>query len=334
VHLFVTGGTGFFGKALLRHWGYGQEPRMPRDAKVTLLTRDPERFQKSYGYLLTGLNIRLHKGDIMKPETLPQGDTISHILHAATDSTLGPQLIPLQRFDQIVDGTRHILDFAVNRGVKRVLLTSSGGVYGAQPVDMLQIPEDYCGMPDPMLPSSAYGVGKRAAEHLCALYQDNYGLETVVARCFAFVGPDLPLDVHFAIGNFIRDALLHDEIVVGGDGAPIRSYLHQSDLAVWLMTMLKDGRAGRAYNLGSDEGIMIADLAHMVRDIVAPGKPVRIMNATTPVNIKNRYVPSIERAKNELGLSVKMGLKQAIAQTVKTLAPQLHSLTGSHESHH
>lgn len=319
MHLFVTGGTGFFGKALLRHWQQTGALVQGGETRVTLLSRNPSAFKAKYAHLLTGLNVDLHQGDIMNPSSLPNDPSITHVLHAATDSTLGPQLRPLERYDQIVDGTRHMLDFAVKHQVQRLLLTSSGGVYGAQPPDMEQIAEDYQGMPDPMLPSSAYSVGKRAAEHLCALYQDSFGLETVVARCFAFVGPDLPLDVHFAIGNFIRDALYAEEIVVGGDGTPVRSYLYQEDLAVWLMAMLQQGKSGRAYNLGSDQPITIAELAYLVRDLVAPDKPVRIMNQADPSHKKNRYVPCVVRAKSELGLTVRIGLKQAIQETAKSL---------------
>lgn len=327
MHLFVTGGTGFFGKALLRHWKNGGELGHGSGMHVTLLSRDPLAFEKKYGDLLAGLNVGLHQGDMMNPSSLPNDPSITHVLHAATDSTLGPKLKPLDRYDQIVDGTRHMLDFAVKHQVRRLLLTSSGGVYGVQPPAMEQMTEDYLGMPDPMLPSSAYSLGKRVAEHLCALYQENFGLETVVARCFAFVGPDLPLDVHFAIGNFIRDALHNDEIVVGGDGTPVRSYLYQDDLASWLMAMLQKGQAGRVYNLGSDEAITIAELAYLVRDLVAPNKPVRIMNQPDPTHKKNRYVPCVARAKTELGLTVRVGLKQAILETVKALTAPTHDRT-------
>lgn len=310
MHVFVTGGTGFFGKALLRYWSTADLPEL-RAARFTLLSRDPGRFRAEYGDLLAGLDLRLVAGDIQRPETLPSGD-YTHVLHAATDSTFGPRLAPLQRYDQIVHGTRNILDFAVAQRVKRFLLTSSGGVYGAQPNGIPQLPEDYIGMPDPLNPHNAYSVAKRCAEHLCALYRENHGLEIVIARCFAFVGQDLPLDAHFAIGNFIRDALCAPEITVAGDGTPIRSYMDQRDLSVWLFALLQAGKGGQAYNVGSDEAISIRELAHLVRDLLGPEKSVRIVGAPTTSSSRNLYVPSISKARIELGLELNFSLANSI----------------------
>jgi UDP-glucuronate decarboxylase len=315
MHVFVTGGTGFFGKALLRYWSAGGLPELT-GTRFTLLSRDPERFRVGYGELLAGLNVELVAGDIQRPETLPAGD-YTHILHAATDSTFGPQLTPLQRYNQIVDGTRNILDFAVAHKVGRFLLTSSGGVYGAQPSEMMQMPESYNGMPNPLNPNHAYSVAKRCAEHLCALYKESHGLETVIARCFAFVGRDLPLDVHFAIGNFIRDALSAPEITVAGDGTPIRSFMDQRDLAAWLFALLQRGTPGQAYNVGSDEEVCIRDLAHLVQGVLAPEKPVRILGTPTLNSFRNRYVPSIAKASDELGLSLSFSLADSVQEAAR-----------------
>jgi UDP-glucuronate decarboxylase len=315
-HILLTGGTGFFGKALLRHWGdhelCGQTVPL-----VTILSRDPERFVKENPTLASSKWLRLIDGDVCNPLTLPRNLVFSHILHAATDSTMGPQLDPTDRYDQIVNGTRNLLDFAVASGVKRFLLTSSGGVYGSQPFDMERIPEDFLGMPDPLNPANAYGVAKRMAEHLCALFHEKHGLEVVIARCFAFVGQDLPLDVHFAIGNFIRDALWRDAITVSGDGTAVRSYLDQRDLAVWLLTLLENGKSCRAYNVGSDQAVSIADLAHQVRDLISPTKPVRIQVKAESNGARLRYVPDISLVQEELGLKVTISLADAILTTAR-----------------
>jgi dTDP-glucose 4,6-dehydratase len=311
MHLLLTGGTGFFGKALLRYWKLNPNTIASYD-RITILTRNPERFLASNGDLIEGMQIHMHKGDILLPQTLIGMPAVSHVLHAATDSTNGPLLSPLARYQQIVQGTQNILDFSVQHNVTKFLLTSSGGVYGPQPADMEKIPEAYCGMPDPLDPNAAYSVGKRIAEHLCALYSESHGLNYVIARCFAFVGQDLPLDAHFAIGNFIRDALYHEEIVVEGNGQPVRTYLHQNDLAEWLMVMLKNSKPRTAYNLGSDQVISIAELAYLVRDLIAPGKRVNIKGRMNLIDKKNRYVPSIELAKKDLALTVSVPINMAI----------------------
>jgi len=224
-------------------------------------------------------------------------------------------MTPLARYQQIVDGTRNLLEFAVTVGASRILLTSSGGIYGPQPPEVTALSEDWPGSPDLRNPANAYSLGKRAAEHLCALYQEAFDIDVVIARCFAFVGPDLPLNVHFAIGNFIRDALTRDAIEVAGDGSPLRTYLDQDDLAHWLLALLARGRPGEAYNVGSDEVVSIAALAHMVRDLLAQDKPVRILGQQQEIQDRNRYVPDIRKARDELGLAVTIPLAEAILRT-------------------
>jgi len=308
--ILFTGGTGFFGKAILKHWlkRVSTGDGVP---SVLVLTRDPERFLSANPQFQGREWLSFVQGSVTNSRDFPDGQ-FSHVLHAATDSTLGPSLSPLERFDQIVQGTRNTLDFAVKSGARRFLLTSSGGVYGPQPQNLERLPEDYLGIPDPLNTVNSYSIGKRVAEHLCALYAHRFGLEMVIARCFAFVGEDLPLDVHFAIGNFIRDALWGEEIVVGGNGSPIRSYLDQRDLAEWILALLVRGVPGRSYNVGSDEAISIANLATLIRDLIAPGKPIRTLKRPETGPSRNRYVPSVERAREELGLRVQIPLSQAI----------------------
>ena len=302
--VFWTGATGFFGKSLLRRVSVsgqagGDVPTLH------LLSRDPSSFTTRYPGLANQRGVFWHRGDVLSLGCGPV-EGITHVVHAAADSTHGDRLSAVERYDQIVTGTRNMLDFAVANGVKRFLLTSSGGVYGRQPAHLERMPEDYMGMPAPMSPANAYGVARAAEQH---------GLQVVVARCFAFVGQDLPLDVHFAIGNFIRDALWADEIIVQGDGTAIRSYMDQRDLADWLMTLLMHGKSGEAYNVGSDRGISIADLAYLVRDVVSPGKPVRVLGKAVGNAERNRYVPDISKVRHDLGLECSISLEQSIRDT-------------------
>jgi dTDP-glucose 4,6-dehydratase len=219
--------------------------------------------------------------------------------------------------DTIVEGTRHPLDHAIACGAKRFLLTSSGAVYGKQPPDMTHIPEEYAGGPDPLDPRSAYGEGKRMAEHLSALYARGSALEPKIARCFAFIGPGLPLNGTYAIGNFIRDALSGGPIRVNGDGTPYRSYLHAADLAIWLWEILVRGHPCRPYNVGGERDLSIAELAREVARAISPEAAIHVAGSPIPGQGILRYVPSTRRAASELGLAAMISLSEAIQRTAR-----------------
>ena len=176
--------------------------------------------------------------------------------------------------------------------------------------------EDYIGAPDPTVPGSAYGEGKRSAEMLCTLFHRHYGLETQIARCFAFVGPLLPLDTHFAIGNFIRDALSGSAIRIDGDGTPTRSYLYASDLVVWLWTLLFRAPSARAYNVGSAEELSIKELAEVVAASTGAVSRITCERIVCPTAPKSHYVPNTTRAAQELGLISRVDLPTAIRKTM------------------
>jgi len=311
--LFITGGTGFFGCWLLETFLWAND-HLKLDAAVVVLTRDPDAFARKVPHLASHPAVTLHQGDVRTFEF--GGGAFSHVIHAAFDS--GKPSAPDDRvlmFDTIVGGTRRALEFARSTGARRFLLTSSGAVYGRQPSELGLVPEDYLGAPDPLNAGQVYGEAKRAAETLCALYADS-DLQPTIARCFAFVGPYLPIDVHFAIGNFIRDALHGGPIRVSGDGTPYRSYLYAADLAVWLWTILLRGQPLRPYNVGSETAISIGDLARLVARRVAERARVEIAAPETPGRAAARYVPSTARIRHEHGVAVTIELEDALTRTV------------------
>ena len=313
--MFITGGTGFFGCWLLESFAWANE-KLNLQAEALILTRDPKKFAEKCPHLAGKPFLRFTSGDIR--DFAFSNEKFAFVIHAATEASVKlNEENPLLMLDTVVAGTRRALDFAVHCGAKKFLLASSGAVYGPQPQDMTHIPEDYRGAPTPLDTRSAYGEGKRMAELLCTIYAKHFGLETKIARCFAFVGPHLPLDTHFAVGNFIRDAMRGQPILINGDGTPERSYLYAADLAVWLWTILFRGPSGRAYNVGSAENKSIRQTAEAVREVTGKALEIRVAKTAVPCQPILRYVPANDLAKKELNLAPRISLNEGIRKTME-----------------
>ena len=316
--LLLTGGTGFIGKWLLATFLHANQ-RLDLAARVVVLSRRPEAFLDEFPELRGAAGIEWLTGDVRSLAPEAAGEC-GFAIHAATDVVATST--PADILDTCTAGTRRVLD-AMSPGTapRRLLLLSSGAVYGRTPPELGAIPEDWTGAPDPLAPASAYGEGKRVSELLCAMAAAaRPGLEVSIARCFAFVGPHLPLDKHFAIGNFIGAALRGEDIRIQGDGTPLRSYLYAADLAHWLWVMLFDAPSGRAYNVGGAEALSIGELAHRVNRVLQGTGEVRIAQTPRPGAAPQAYLPSVDRIAAELGLTAAAGLDDAILRTARWAA--------------
>lgn len=313
--LFITGGTGFFGKWILESIAAAND-MLGAQISATLLSRAPARFSAEMPHLASRPEFRWVEGF---PADFPfPAEVHDYALHLATATSAHVDATdPRDMLATKFAAMRRVLDFARHCGARRLLVTSSGAVYGPQPPDLEYIPEDYNGAPSPLSAASAYGEGKRLVELLCTLNAD---VECVIARCFSFIGPHLPLNARFAAGNFLRDALAGGPIVVQGDGGTVRSYLYAADLVIWLLTLLLRGKSGQAYNVGSDQAVNIRDLAAIVSKQAHPSLQV-IVKGGPESQPPNRYVPDIMRARDELGLQVQLPLPEAVARSMMWLQP-------------
>lgn len=311
--LFITGGSGFFGRWLVESAFHARD-RFGLDLEITILSRAPERVMAKYPHWGDIEGLRLLEGDVRNFD-IP-AKRFSHVIHAATDTSPADQADSAALIDIIVGGTRRVLSLAAQQGVRRFLYVSSGAVYG-RGANIDAYSEENLHAQDSMNPDASYGMSKHFAEHLGVVTAHKCNIDFVVARCFAFLGPGLPMDGHFAIGNIIRDALYSPEIVLHGDGTPIRSYLYSADLAVWLYDLLLKGTSGRAFNVGSDAPVTIRNLACLVRDLISPKKEIIIKNIDTPKLATDIYLPDIQRARRELGLEVWTPLEIGIQKTAE-----------------
>lgn len=290
--VFLTGGTGFFGKSILARLKDG----WLADTEFTILSRDPGRFLAACPEFRGLDRVRFLAGDV-RDFAFPR-ERFDAVVHAAAPASCA--VPPGGMRAVIAGGTLRTLDFARRCGAERLLFVSSGAVYG--PGLRAPAPEDA-----PLRPATEYGIAKRDAEEMCL----ESAVPSVIARCFAFIGPYLNRDIHFAAGNFIRDCLAGRPIVIRGDGTPVRSYLYADDLVEWLFTLLDRGRPGRAYNVGSDEAVTIAGLAAAAREALGGAAGIRVLGRAVP-GAAHCYVPDIGRARRELGLSVRTPLADAL----------------------
>ncbi len=312
--IFLTGGTGFFGMWLHQSFIYCNE-KLGLNSKLIILTRDKAAFLKKYNCSYLKTSLFFIEGDITS-FVFPD-EKIDYIIHAATDASVKlNRESPLKMFDTIVNGTRHVLDLAVLNRVSSFLITSSGAVYGEQPSEISYMPETYTGAPLISDALSIYAESKRMAEVLCAAYYSTKQVPVKIARCYAFIGPYLPLDSHFAIGNFINNVIHDEDIYLSGDGTPYRSYMYASDLVIWLLKILVHGKDNFPYNVGSDEALPIAEVAETV--LLASSNRRLKLNISGKSNGQKpkRYVPNINRCKKELGLVQSVSFETAIKKTI------------------
>jgi nucleoside-diphosphate-sugar epimerase len=308
--IYITGGTGFFGKWLVQVFIRANE-KHSLNLELVLLTRDANKSIKEQFWLNKKL-IHIIEGDVKTFQL--NGESFDYFIHAATaaSATLN-ELDPNEMADTIIEGTKRVLSLASQSQSPKFLFVSSGAVYGSQPSEILHLPELSHLGPDITNSANAYAEAKRMAELYCQFAQKRQEIDLKIARCYAFLGPYLPLDQHFAAGNFINDHLRGQIITLSGDGTPYRSYMYPTDLIEWLITILVKGRPGEAYNVGSDEEVQLLQLAGAID---ANKYGVRILGQNSKNARRVAYVPSIQKSQSELGLKLRVNLEESIKRTI------------------
>jgi dTDP-glucose 4,6-dehydratase len=312
-HLLVIGGSGFFGKSILDSYQRGLLARFDVTS-ITVMARRADKLLIDAPHLLSN-SVSLLNSNISNCTSLPSADII---IHAAASSDERNYISrPQEERVNIQAGTSNFCKlvplFCKNA---QIVYVSSGAAYGYQSQNIVQVTEDSpLGSIEQLAPQKRdYAVAKRDGEKVI-LELGQQGCHVSIARCFAFVGSYLPLNQHFAIGNFIRDGMQGEAIKVNAKGDVYRSYLYADDLVQWL---LRIGQAASPacpiFNVGSDEAISIQDLAKKIATYFQVGLQLPQINNTSV----DRYIPSIEKARS-IGCQINYPLDMAIEATVNSL---------------
>lgn len=327
--VLITGATGFFGRWMLESlmWANRQlslDLRCIAHGSARSAGSAQPRFDGTVDWVFGEVEALPHL--LIQAGYAPE--SLGAIVHLAVSAgTADGRPRPLGAFTDAVQGAHAVLEMARRARGCRVLITSSGAVYGRQASVHQAHSEDLLPMADPLDVADGYGAAKRAIEFLAAASVAEHGTEAVIARPFAFIGPRLPFDRNFAAGNFLRDALRGTPIVIDSDGSAVRSYLYASDLADWLWAVLAAGRPGRAYNVGSATPVSILGLANAIA--AECGVPV-IVNGRPVNEARPAYVPDVARIVTELGVRERVDLPEAIRRTMAWAAQP----PGGHTSRH
>lgn len=309
--LLVIGGTGFFGKSILDSFSRGKLNKWDIN-KVYILARDTDILKTTNPELL-GNSVDLINADISNCTELPNAE---YIIHAAASSDASKYLeSPEGEQKNILLGTINFCRLMMNVNQSKILYVSSGAVYGSTSLYQTAFSEDDRFLPLYELDKNKknYTAAKRDSE-VEILKLGKAGVKVSIARCFSFVGKYLPRNQHFAIGNFIRDALNGEQIRVTAQPLVYRSYMHADDLVEWLMNIVNVSSDNcPVYNVGSNAPIEIRELAKKVGKLLNTCVDYR----EPTIRSVDYYIPATYKAKAELGLELSINLEQAIKMTIE-----------------
>jgi len=308
--VFITGASGFIGSWLAEALAYANQT-WRTNTKIGVLVRNPDKFKAMYPHIIDpisaiGNRIEVFRGD-MTLFNAPANRVFNYVIHCAN------RAVSAGSAGKNKAGAEHIVNFARRHGTERLLFLSSGAVYGKRKV------EGFFTEKDKPIEPNAYGQSKLECEKEIL---GGLGDIASAGRLFSFAGPRLPLDGQFAVGNFVRNAIHGEPIVLKGDGSPVRSYLYVSDLVIWLLKILTHGSPAGIYNVGSSIPITIADLADRVSTLVSPHPPVLLGTLPDTGQGSHFYVPDTLKAREELRLLQSVGLDDAIKKMARYSATE------------
>ena len=314
--ILLTGGSGFVGKWMLQTAKIAQENSA---IKIELVV--PTR-RLSANHVQTAIaigcpNVSWVEGDFMNNQ-LDLGH-IDMIIHAATPASAQLNAEnPAEMLRINVEAMESVLRYASDN--KLLLFTSSGAVYATQPQSVSHIAEGNVEPKPPTEQLNAYAQGKQIAEQMFREAGKNGQCSPIISRLFAFGGEYLPRDTHFAIGNFIQNALDRQPIAIQGDGQARRSYLYGADMATWLWSALAHDKTGSPFHIGSEHSVSILELAQIVATVcsevlnyVPEITVAKEINLSEPVH---QYVPANLHTRKTLQVSEWTSLEEVIKRTL------------------
>ena len=252
----VTGGAGFIGSNLVDYL-------LDRGHQVVCVDNESAECNDKFYWNDKAINVKADVTDYKFMENVFTG--VEYVFHLAAESRLQPAIKnPIEAVYKNCVGTTTVLQCAREAGVKRVVYSSTSSGYGYNEPPNVETQPDDCLNP--------YSVSKIAAEKLCKMYSDLYGLETVVLRYFNVFGERSPTRGQYApvIGIFERQRDAGEPLTIVGDGTQRRDFIYVKDVARanYLASMMPGVRdnLGGVFNVGSGINYSVQQIADAISD--------------------------------------------------------------------
>lgn len=314
-HLVVTGAAGAVGSWMVESAVYANAA-LSLNLTISALERTHGSLAHRHPHLAAAPGLRVITGDVRR---ITLDGAPSHIVHSASAVTPAEHTTaPDDVVDIIEHGTANLLAAAAHAHASRFLQISSGSVYDRSHPHAAPIDESHRTLADGTTVAQRFGAAKRRAEGQV----ESAATPALIARIFTLVGPRIPLNGQFAIGQFLADALAGRPVHVSGDGTAVRTYMHMADLTAWCWAILTRGVAGRAYNVGASDPHAIGAVAEAVARLPDPRCAVTIGGPGHAEPQTDWYVPDTSRAHTELGCATRIGFDNALARTWHWLVAQ------------
>ena len=297
MHLTIIGGSGFVGKSFIDSFNQGFLKKYSI-IKLTIICRNKIIIPKSK--YLNLKKIKIIYGDIQKIKKLPKSDLF--IYAAETTNTSKYNKIQNNHKKAINNFCKLIKNFKDSR----ILYISSGSVT-----------KNFFSQNPDTLYKKIYSKLKLYSESKIKTLH-KFNIKTSIARCFSFIGPWLPTNQHYVLGNFISDAQYKKKIIIRSKILVYRSYMYADDMVDWLMKILINANLTcKTYNVGSDREIEIKKLAALVVSLFNK----KIIITTNKIDSKSidKYIPNISKTKSDLKLKINYNLTKALQLTINKM---------------
>lgn len=317
--VLITGANGFVPAYILETLLYLNET-VGANLHVIALVRNPEKAKRRLGHVFERADVSLLVQDVRDEYRGGRADFIIHAASQASPRFYGKD--PAGTFESNVIGTRRMLELARNSGSEGFLFFSSGEVYGRNENPEVPVKESDYGYLDPLNIRSCYAEGKRAGETLCICWHEQYGVPAKIVRLSHTYGPGMEMDDGRVFADFVADLVAGRDIVMKSDGSTRRPFCYLADATAAFFTVLLHGRAGEAYNVGSDVETSVLDLALTLTRLF-PERNCRVIRQERAPG--DKYIPSevagghFDLAKiRALGWGPSTGIEEGFRRTVKS----------------